>query len=137
MEDDDALLLSYDVDYMPRSHDYVKRTVGAVFNWLSTSKHKNKIDMARREIFNRFLQQEEDILAYFAEYEGGKDYVHKDEAWRLACRQREFTREVCARMAEGDGGVPTALSEAIRDLNLGENVKVIPDYSKTIGAENG
>jgi hypothetical protein len=35
-------------------------------------------------------------------------------------------------MAEGKDEEPTALSEAIRELPIGPDVKVIPDYSKRI-----
>lgn len=116
--------------YSPRSDSHRRALIDPVFEWLLTSRHKNKVDMACWEIHERFKRMEEGILAHFARFEGGPSYVHKDEAWRLACRQREFVREACARMAEDEGGTPTSLSEAIREIDIGEHVRVIPDYSK-------
>lgn len=78
----------------------------------------------------RFQDLEERIVSHFRTFGGGPDYVSKSEAWSQACRQREFVREACARMAEGEGGMPTNLSEAIRAIDVGEHVRVIPDYSR-------
>lgn len=69
-------------------------------------------------------------MEHFGEYAGGPKYITVEEAWRQACRQREFVRECCARMAEGADGEINALSEAIREIDVSENVRVIPDYSR-------
>jgi hypothetical protein len=53
-------------------------------------------------------------------------------AWTLAVRRGEFVQEACARMAEGEHGEPTPLSEAIRSLDVGEDVRVIPDFSRDV-----
>ncbi|MBL0934816.1 MAG: hypothetical protein IBJ07_08690 [Rhizobiaceae bacterium] len=92
-------------------------------------------EAGRREIHKRFQDLEERVLSHFRTYGSGPGYVSKTEAWSQACRQREFVREACARMAEGEGGMPTNLSEAIRAIDVGEHVRVIPDYS--MGVSNG
>lgn len=116
--------------YKPRSQDTFRRLIAPVFVWLGTSRQRDKVQAAELEVGLRFRRLEDEILAHFSGYVGGPDFVHKDEAWRLACRQREFVREACARMAEGLHGTPTSLSEAIRELDIGEHVRVIPDYSR-------
>lgn len=118
--------------YSPRTDAHRRALIDPVFEWLRTARHRDKVGIAQWEIHQRFCKMEEDILAHFAGYKSGPDYIHKDEAWRLACRQREFVREVCARLAETPEGVPTGLSEAIRDIDVGEHVKVIPDYSRMV-----
>ncbi|MGX9144996.1 hypothetical protein [Mesorhizobium sp. 128a] len=116
--------------YTPRNDQQRRSLIDPVFGWLESSRQRDKVEIARREIHTRFKKMEEGILSHFARYVGGERYVSEDEAWRLACRQREFVRECCARMAEGKDGEPTSLSEAIRQIDISENVRVIPDCSK-------
>lgn len=129
-----------DVDEIPvriETYKYASRektidSIRGAFDWLEKSKRKDRFDVVRTAIEEQFLNLEGRVLGHFQEYVGGKDFLHKDQAWLLACRQREFVRECCARMAEGKDEEPTALSEAIRELPIGPEVKVIPDYSKRI-----
>lgn len=119
------------------SYEYADRLttisdLRSVFTWLEKSKRKDRFDIVRMAIEEQFTNLEGRVLGHFQDYVGGRDFIHKDEAWILACRQREFVRECCARMAEDRDGEPTALSEAIRELPIGPDVKVIPDYSKRI-----
>ncbi|MCA1866794.1 hypothetical protein HW571_13995 [Agrobacterium genomosp. 3] len=106
--------------------------IRSAFGWLEQSRRKDRFDVVRMAIEEQFLNLEGRVLGHFQDYVGGKDFIHKDQAWLLACRQREFVRECCARMAEGKDEEPTALSEAIRELQIGPDVKIIPDYSKRI-----
>ncbi|MDX8495867.1 hypothetical protein RFN29_30430 [Mesorhizobium sp. VK22B] len=122
-------------NYTPRNDQQRRHLIDPVFGWLESSRKRDKFEIARREIHTRFKKMEEGILSHFARYVGGERYVSEDEAWRLACRQREFVRECCARMAESKDGVPSDLSEAIRQIDIGENVKVIPDYSKQVSQQ--
>ncbi|PDS68914.1 hypothetical protein [Rhizobium phaseoli] len=117
--------------YRPRSEIYRKKLIEPVFSWLETSRKRDRFEVAKIEMEERVKRLEDSILAYFAEFAGGPDHIHKNEAWRLACRQREFVRECCARMVEGPDGEPTSASEAIRGIDIGEHVKVIPDYSRS------
>lgn len=103
-----------------------------VFGWAERSRRKDRFDVARFEIERILITLEERVLDRFRDFVGGPNFVHKDQAWILACRQREFVREACARMAELPGGIPTMLSEEIRSVDIGPNVKVIPDYSKKV-----
>ncbi len=129
-----------DVDEIPvriEAYKYASRqktidSIRGAFDWLEKSKRKDRFDVVRTAIEEQFLNLEGRVLGHFQEYVGGKDFLHKDQAWLLACRQREFVRECCARMAEGKDEEPTALSEAIRELPIGPAVKVIPDYSKRV-----
>ncbi|TIV38955.1 MAG: hypothetical protein E5V91_12505 [Mesorhizobium sp.] len=121
--------------YKPRNDEYRKNLVDPILGWLESSRKRDKFKLARREINTRLRKMEDGILEHFARYVGGDRYVSESEAWRLACRQREFVRECCARMAENKDGSPSELSEAIRQIDIGENVKVIPDYSKQAGKQ--
>lgn len=129
-----------DVSEIPvriEAYQYVNRqktidSIRSAFDWLENSRRKDRYDVVRTAILEQFLNLEGRVLGHFHEYVGGKDFIHKDQAWILACRQREFVRECCARMAEGKDEEPTALSEAIRELPIGPAVKVIPDYSKRV-----
>lgn len=116
--------------YVPRSARTYERLIAPVFAWLQTSRQRDKLHTAEIEVGLRFRRLEEEILEHFSEFAGGPDFIPKHEAWKLACRQREFVREACARMAEGLDGAPTNLSEEIRAMDIGEHVRVVPDYSR-------
>ncbi|MDP9840141.1 hypothetical protein J2T09_004921 [Neorhizobium huautlense] len=93
--------------YAPRSKQTFQRLIAPVFAWLQTSRQRDKIQAAELELGLRFRRLEDEILAHLSGHVGGPDFIHKDEAWRLTCRHREFVREACARMAKGLDGTPT------------------------------
>lgn len=116
--------------YQPMSDDERWALIDPVFDAIGRNRRADTLEDCRLEMFNRLRAIEEKILAHFGAFSGGPRFITRAEAWTQACRQREFVREVCARMAEGRAGEPTALSEAIREIDIGEDVRVIPDYSK-------
>ncbi|NTA58444.1 hypothetical protein G6L32_07325 [Agrobacterium tumefaciens] len=133
MSEDDVGEISIRIEaYQYASRQKTIDSIRSAFDWLENSRRKDRFDLVRTAIEEQFLNLEGRVLGHFQEYVGGKNFIHKDQAWLLACRQREFVRECCARMAEGKDEEPTALSEAIRELPIGPDVKVIPDYSKRI-----
>ncbi|WP_065091490.1 hypothetical protein [Rhizobium leucaenae] len=131
MEADDDLPKRI-AEYSHREPNAVIAGVRSVFAWAEKSRRRDKLDVARFEIERIIVTLEERVLDRFRDFAGGPDYIHKDNAWISACRQREFVREACARLAELPGGIPTMLSEEIRAIDIGPDVKVIPDYSKKV-----
>lgn len=117
--------------YAPRTKEQRMSVFEPVLHWLERSRKQDRFEIAQEELDERLKRFEERILEHFIDFVGGPDFISKDEAWRLACRQREFVRECCARMMEDPGGVPTNSSEAIRAIDISENVKIIPDYSRS------
>ncbi|MBD9636099.1 hypothetical protein IB277_07300 [Ensifer sp. ENS07] len=116
--------------YTFKDRDRVRREISDLMGWLEKSRRKDRFDVVRLSIEELFLGLESRVLDHFRDYVGGPDFIHKDEAWLAACRQREFVKEVCARMVEGPDEEPTPESEAIREMDVGPSIKVIPDYSK-------
>ena len=117
-------------EYRPLSEAERSAMVDTIFDAIARDCRAATWEAGRREMHKRISELEEKIVSHFRIYGGGAGYITYAEAWTQACRQREFVREICARMAEDEGGAPSALSEAIREIDIGEHVRVIPDYSK-------
>ncbi|MEO4000328.1 hypothetical protein [Mesorhizobium sp. CAU 1732] len=135
-EDSDIEPVNSLSSYRRMSQEERSALIDPVFDAIARNRRADVIESARQKFHTRFEKLEEKILSHFQAFVGGPGYMSQAEAWTQACRQREFVREVCARMAEGEGGEPTGLSEAIRDINISEEIRVIPDYSKG-GTLNG